>query len=169
MNRKGTIMINKLSEASTVLQDCIKSLKDLYIKADPDDDKPIFSRVIEKLNKVDNMLSSIEVNDNKSTDNTWNIIATEYKSFNLESLCTVMISKKSRKSPYTKEWYCKDCFDKHIKSQLKPQKGLVEYICPNSERHSICITDHEWEIIRQLNKIPLNPPRKKTRMKIVIR
>jgi hypothetical protein len=159
-------MNNKLSEASTLLQECIKSLKGLYVKAEPDDDKPIFSSIIDRLNKVDNLINSIENKDTGSKTDKWDEFASECDSFTLESRCSIMISKKPEKSPYSKDWYCKECFGKQIKSQLKPQIGLLEYVCPNSEKHSIWITDHEVEIIRKVNNIPPNPPSPEIKQRI---
>jgi hypothetical protein len=87
----------------------------------------------------------------------WAEDLSKYKSFRLKSGCTIIIPKEPDSSPYSKEWYCKHCFDNKKKSLFQPELGTITFICPGCNK-TIFVTDDELEEVQKFYGTPPSRP-----------
>jgi hypothetical protein len=133
---KTILAINK------ALREVIKPLRELQKDAEIDA-KLVLSEAMDKLIEAQALLSDIQGSYQDLLDEKeklsqkimqyekWTEDESNYQSFRLNTGATVMITKEPNKSPYSKEWYCKHCFDNKKKSLLQSvPRNSFAFRCP---------------------------------------
>ena len=115
---------------TTTISEVMKSLRELAVRAQDEDDKIRLGESVEKLSGVLNDVllsqkSGISVVEPKENAPRQSFDPSRYQAFRLSSQSTVVIFKEEEKDNYLKDWYCKHCFDNGKLSQLQPKVQSV--------------------------------------------
>lgn len=140
----------------------IEVVRPKYVNAQDDELKLVLSKVIGDLNRLREMavtlqLEFIETQKKVEKIEEWNQKKMEYTPFQFLSGCWIVISKKSEKSPYAKEWYFKSCYDNGEISTLQPELKSIRYSCPKHPK-SVWISDEDDALLREARGLPPIPP-----------
>jgi thymidylate synthase len=154
-----------IQKLSTAIRESIKSIVELQKRAEVDD-KLILSEVSEKLIGVQGFIAEIQgfyqeiLNAKESLQKRvehyeqWREDESKYQSFRFFSGSTVVVPKAGDASPYTKEWYCKHCFDNKKKSQLQAKPNTFwEYFCPECKT-PYYLAPRDQEAYNEANQVP---------------
>jgi hypothetical protein len=132
-------------------------------------DKMIISEVLEKLMEAQGFVMDFQVayqpllsdkeraeqeikEHKQSAENE-----SQYEPFLFFSGSTVMVLKEGDGHGYTKQWYCKQCFDNRKESQLQVKPNTFwDYFCPNCKT-LYYLNPQDQEAYNEVNQVPKSP------------
>lgn len=139
-------MNETIVKLSKVIRKTIQSLRDQQKNTQDDELKILLSETIERLIETTGLITDIQNSYQTIVEerytllkkvmkyDEWSDDKSKYKSFRLDSGCTVMIDRTSKKPAYAKAWYCKHCYENKKKSQLQPVYQLITLRCPECNK-----------------------------------